>query len=352
MGALSAPAAEQFTYTGPPITLRHSHFAPETHRLMKAVAAPWLEMVEKESNGKVIIKTYYNQTLHGARDGFKACVSDIVDFTPAYTMYQAGSFHLPHVLDLPFAFPSSKVACKVSEELYPKYFKTEYEKMGVYLANYNANGAYNFITMKPVRKLEDLKGMKIRSSGGSASKMIKKLGAVPVNLPATEAYNAFQRGVVDGVCFYDAGIVSYRVHEVGKYLTEVKINCPANSWAFNKKTFDKLPPEIKRFIYNMQRRLSQMYGEGYDREDEISREIIVKSGVKPIILPPAELARWKAAVEPLWDEFITENEALGLPARQLVKDLRGLSQKYSTWTQEQLMKEVMEHPMPGIIDGM
>src|SRR5690606_32610959 len=126
----------------------------------------WVDMVEDESNGKIKIQSYLGGTLHGARDGFKAAVNDITDFTAAYTMYQPGSFSLPHALDLPFAFPNSAVASKVAEELYPKYFKKEYEAMGVYLAQYAANGSYNLFTKKPIRTLADMKGMKIRAAGG------------------------------------------------------------------------------------------------------------------------------------------------------------------------------------------
>ncbi len=351
-GAVLAQGGAKFTYDGPPITLRFSHFAPATHPLSKAVSEKWIEMVEKESNGKVKIQPYLGGVLHSAKDGFKATVNDITDFTPAYTMYQAGSFSLTHVLDLPFAFPNAAVAAKVAEELYPKYFKKEYEAMGVYLANYNANGTYNLFTKKQISRLEDLKGMKIRAAGGTPSKIVKSLGAVPVAVPVPEAYNAFQRGVVDGVALYDTGAIAYRVHELSSYLTEVKMNNPANAWALNRKTWDGLPPEVKRFMYNMQRRLSMMYGIEFDRQDEVSRKQIVEKGVKVVKLSPEEMARWKAAAEPLWEEFIQENEAKGLPARELVKDLRALSAKYESWTPEQLMKEVVDNPVKGIVDGM
>lgn len=351
-GAQYALAAEKFNYNGPTITLRYSHFAPATHKMSKVVSDPWLKMIETESNGKIRITPYLGAILHSAKDGFKACVSDITDFTAAYVMYQAGSFNLMNVLDLPFAFPNAKVASLVSEKLYPKYFKKEYENMGVYLANLNANGAFNLLTKKPVRNLEDLKGMKIRSGGGVAAKIQKKLGAVPVQITVNEGYSAFQNGLVDGSILYDTGTISYRYHELGKYLTELNLYTPVNAWAWNRKTWDNLPPEVKRFMYNMMRRVSAMYGVEYDNQDILSRKEIEAKGIKVIKLPPEEMARWKAAVEPLWEEFIQENEAKGLPARQLVKDLRALSQKYSTWTPEQFMKEATEHPVPEMIDGM
>jgi TRAP-type C4-dicarboxylate transport system substrate-binding protein len=352
MGPLHAAAAEKFAYDGPVITLRLSHSAPATFPTIKTTLDPWTKMVEKESNGKIRVQTYYGGVLHSAKDGFKAAVNDITDFTPAYTMYQAGSFNLHHVLGLPFAFPNAAVASRVAEELYPKYFKKEYEAMGVYLANYSVTGAYNLFTKKPVRKLEELKGMKIRSSGGSGTAMIKSLGGAPVTTPAPEAYAAFQRGMVDGVAFYDTGAIGYRIHEVSRYLTELKLNNSPLAYAFNRKTFDSYPPEVKRFMYAMLRRLNQMSGNGFDEHDLLSRKVIEEKGVKVIKPSPEELAEWKAAVEPMWEEFIRENEAKGLPARQLVQDLRALTQKYASWTPEQLMQHAIDHPVRGIIDGM
>ncbi|MEO7031741.1 MAG: TRAP transporter substrate-binding protein [Herbaspirillum sp.] len=347
-----AQAQEKFTYDGPVITLRYSTFIPETHPMVKASIKPWEEMVERESNGKIKFKTYYSGTLHGAKDGFKATVNDITDLTHAYVNYQPGSFHLLHVLDLPFAFPNAMVAAKVAEELYPKYFKKEYEAMGVYLADYGANGSYNLFTKKPVITLEQLKGMKIRSAGGTSTSILSALGAVPVSVPVSEAYSAFQRGLVDGVAIYNTGAVGYRVSELATNMTEISMNNPTNGYAFNRKTWDAFPPEVKRFMYVMFRLRSVMSAITTDEKDIESRKAFVAQGMKIHQLPPAELARWKAAVAPLWDKFIADNEAQGRPAKALVADLHALSKKYENWTPEQFLKDAREHPTPGIISGM
>ncbi len=352
LAAAPALAAEQLNYDGPVITIRLSHSAPATFPAIKTALDPWVATVEKESNGKIRIEKYYGGVLHSAKDGFKAAVNDITDFTPAYTIYQAGSFQLHHVLGLPFAFPNAAVASRVAEELAPKYFKKEYEAMGVYLANYSVTSAYNLFTKKPVHTLEDVKGMKIRASGGTGTTMVKALGAVPVSTPATEAYTSFQRGVVDAVAFYDTGALGYRVHEISKYATELNLNSSPLAYAFNKKSFDSYPPEVKRFMYRKLRQLNQLSGNAFDEHDRQSRKLIEDSGVKYIKPTPEELERWKQAVEPMWDAFVKENEAKGLPARQLVADLRALVKKYEGWTPEQLMQAAINDPVPGIIDGM
>jgi hypothetical protein len=83
-----------------------------------------------------------------------------------------------------------------------------------------------------------------------------------------------------------------------------------------------------------------------------ARNIMKKAGIQTITLPPEEMKRWKVTVMPVWEEFVKKNEAKGLPAAQLVKDLKALSKKYEPWTSQQFMKQVIEHPIHGIIDGM
>jgi len=344
--------AAEVTYTGPPITIRYSSHVPESHMVVQKAFHPWVKSLAEESKGKLLVKSYFSGALHGPRDGFKACVNDITDYTHGYPIWQPASFELNHVVNLPFSFGNSMVATMVSEELYPKYFKKEYENMGVYLARYETTSAYHLLTKKPVKKLEELKGMKIRCPAGPLGDALKRLGATPIFLTTADAYTGFQRGVVDGAVLYDNGFVSFRLHEIGKYRTELSLVISGIPYCLNRKTFDKLPPDLKRIFYNSLRKFSQIAAIAYEEEDVEAREIMKKAGIQTITLPPQELERWKGAVMPIWDDFVKANESKGLPAAQLVKEMKARSQKYSSWTAEQFLKEATEHPIGGIIDGM
>ena len=347
-----APAAGEVTYTGPPITLRYSTHFPTTHMLYKNAFVPWMEALKKESKGKLIVQPYTSSSLHGARDGFKACVGDITDIAHGYPVWTAGSFALAQALALPIGFPNAMVASLTAEKVYPKYIKKEYEKMGVYMGNYQMSSGYHIFTKEPVRKLEDLKGKKIRATAGAHTYILKGLGGTPIFIVASEMYTAFQRGVVDGLFFMDGSGVSYRIHEIAKYRTQFGLVQADTPNCLNRKTFDNLPMDLKRIFYNLQRRLAIMAAIAYESNDEEGKEILRKAGVKTITLPPAELQRWMATLEPIVQNFIAENEAKGLPARQLVEEMRIHSKNYSSWTPEQFMKSATEHPIPGIIDGM
>lgn len=238
----------------------------------------------------------------------------------------------------------------IAENLYPKYFKKEYEAKGVYLAAGNYCAPYQIATRKAVRKLEDLKGLKIRAHG-IAAETIRALGAVPVSLPGSEFYTALQRDVIDGVYSDIGNVYIYRCHEFAKYITEGNFGTVSVWMCMNPKFFDSLSREFKTILYNSFRRMTLDCGYAFDElSTESSKRKMIEAGVEVIKLSSKELARWKASTDSIWDEFVEKNEGSGRPAKQMLKDMTKLAEKYETMTVEQIRDEVMNHPVQGIID--
>jgi TRAP-type C4-dicarboxylate transport system substrate-binding protein len=341
--------AYEVTYTGPPITFRRSSYIPETAPAVRASVIPWNRLLEKMTKGKIVVKMYSGGVLHGARDGFKAITSDITDETEGFPAYFRSSFNLLHAIDLPFAFPNASVGTMVAEALTPKYFKEEYEKMGVYMHTNTNITPYNLLSKKPIRTLEDLKGLKVRSGGGMHTLLWKALGAVPVSIPSPEVYSSFQRGIVDAVAWNESAFHTYELHEIGKYMTILHINTTGCAHALNRKFFDNLPPDLKRIFYHATRISAQIGAAAYDNNSACGRNVLVENGVEIIMLSPEERMRWGAIAETLWDDFIKTNEAKGLPARELVKDMRMLVEKYKGWSADELLQEATLNPIQGII---
>jgi TRAP-type transport system periplasmic protein len=343
-------ADSSITYDGPPKKIRFSVYYPAAYPVYEVGLSKWIPMVEKESNGKIIFDNYFGGVLHSAKDGFRAMVSDIADITTGYPAYQPGSFNLCLVADMPFTFTNSWTAGLIMEELYPKYFKKEYENNDVYLAFYTCTSNYNLISKKPVRKFEDLKGMKIRSFGGVCSEMLKKLGAVPVMVQSGEVQTSFERGIIDGALFSDNSAASFRLHEIGKYSTDLGLTRMGIPYCMNKKTFDALPRDLKVFFYNKLRQGCQIASGSYEIADKTALDEMKKAGVERIVMAPEEVEKCRKAVQPMWQEFIDKNEAKGLPAKDLVKDLNELEKKYSTLTPDQIFELVTKKPVQGIIN--
>jgi TRAP-type C4-dicarboxylate transport system substrate-binding protein len=335
-------------YTGAPITIRFSSFWTKAMPIAEAAEFSHKQL-ERESNGKLIIKGYYSNVLHDSGSGLKALVEGISDMTHTYAQWTPGSFRIVHGMSLPVYLPSSAVGTQVAEELYPKYFKPEFERVGVYNAFTNVTPPHVLLTKKPVRNLEDLKGMKIFAGGGIYAEYTKALGAVPVMLMPAEFYDAFQKGVVDGFMNHDAFMTNFRVHEMGKFRTEVRLTNVSMEYSVSKKFFDGLPADLKVILYNWFRKHNQILSQIYFDKDAIrARGVMKQLGIETIILPPQEVERWRTAILPVIDKFLKENESLG--SRQFYKDLVALNKKYSAMTPDQIMKRAIENPVQGIIN--
>ena len=185
------------TYDGPPITYRYASYLPAVAGVEKLNKRA-LEQLERESNGKIKFKQFHSQALHPQREGFTAARDNVADYTACFMIYEPTSFNLMHGLTLPFVFDDASAATRTTVELYPKYFKKEYENLGVYLGRQMITTPYNVLGNHKYETLADLKGSKIRAGGRMQSATLVALGAVPINVPSSEAYTSLQRGLVDG----------------------------------------------------------------------------------------------------------------------------------------------------------
>ncbi len=331
------------------VEIRFSGYYPESYPVYKEGIRPWEEMVQKESSGKVVFANYLNGVLNAAKHGFRATKEGICDITTGYPLNQPASFSLSFLGDLPFAVSKSYSGVLAMETLYPKYFKKEYERMGPYLAFWVCTSPYNLMSRRPIHSLEDLKGLKVRAVGGICSDMLHALGAVPVILQSSESYTSLQSGVVDAVIYPDSSSVSYRIYEIAKYHVKIGFYHASVPYALSPKFFNGLNPENKTYVYNKLRQAAQMASHSYDIEDLKAEKVFKENGVEMIELPESEMARFRKAVESLWEKFIADNEAKGLPARQLVADFRKLEKEYSQLTPEQAFDMVTKNPVQGII---
>ena len=224
--------------------------------------------------------------------------------------------------------------------------------MGVYLAHCDCTSPYNIISKTPVRRLEDLRGLKIRVTGGLTADIYRELGAVPVSIAAAEIYPAFQRGILDAVTLSLADMVSYRLQEIGRFYTVGDINVVLLHYCLNPRTFDALPGDLREQFYRLLRIRGQIAVQNYYSGPAYQRayETRVDSGVEVLELDEGELARWRDRVTPLKDRYIARHEAGGLPAGELVERMEALSTAYAPLSNEQINARIRETPVEGIIN--
>ncbi len=307
--------------------LTYSIFFPATHGQARAGEA-WAKEVEKRTKGRVKITVFPAGTLTPADQCYDGVVKGISDIGMSCFAYTRGRFPLTEVLDLPMGYPNGKVATYVVNDFYQMFKPKELNDVQVmYL---HAHGPGLLHTIKPVKKLEDMKGLKIRSTGLS-SKVVSSLGGVPVAMPQGSTYESLQKGVVDGTIGPIEVLKGWKQGEVIKNTT----NCAGVGYTtsmfvvMNKQKWNSLPKDIQKIIIDINREWIAVHAKTWDSLDAEGRAFTLSLGNKIIPLSPAENLRWKKAVSPVITEFVTAANAKGLPGDKAVKETEKLIKKYA-----------------------
>ncbi|MFH2074839.1 MAG: TRAP transporter substrate-binding protein [Pseudomonadota bacterium] len=306
--------------------LTYSIFFPATHGQAKAGEA-WAREIEKRTNDQVKINVLAGGALTPADQCFDGALKGISDIGMSCFAYTRGRFPLMEVLDLPMGYPNGRVATRVANEFFRKFMPKELAE--VKLLYIHAHGPGLLHTKQPVTTLEQLKGMKIRSTGLSA-KVTEALGAVPVAMPQGQTYESLQKGVVEGTFAPIETLKGWKQGEVIKSTTDCSDigYTTAMFVVMNLKKWNSLPADVRKVMEEVSAQWIDVHGKAWDDLDEEGRKYTLSLGNKIVSLSTEENNRWKKAVRPIIDDYVKEVSAKGLPAQQAVTEVENLISQY------------------------
>jgi len=286
-----------------PIKLTFSIFFPPTHGQTKA-AMDWAEEIETLTDNKVQITVFPGGTLTPAPQCYSGVVNGISDLGFSLFAYTRGRFPVMAAVDLPMGYTNGKVASKVAQN-FAKAFNPE-ELNDVKILYLHAHGPGLLHTKKPVRKLEDLKGMKIRATGLSA-KVVEALGGVPVAMPQGDTYESLKKGIVEGTFGPIEVLKGWKQAEVIKFTTECYSVGYTTTFfvAMNLDKWNSLPADVQKVFETVSEKYVAIHGKVWDATDEEGRKYTQSLGNEIIPLSDEESARWRNAVEPVINDYIT-----------------------------------------------
>ncbi len=312
------------------VELKLAHFWPATHPAETQLVQPWAQEIAKATNGQVKVTSYPGETLLKAPDIYGGVKDGIADIGISCFSYTRGSFPVSEVFELPgITYNNSKVASKVAwegiKELNPK------EVQDTHLLMVITTGPGDLFTKAPVRKLEDLKGMEIRATGLSAA-TLKSLGATPVAMPQSDAYEALSKGVVKGNLGPIEVLQGWKQAEVTKYITKTPFLY--NTLFFvtmNNDKWNSLSPEVQKAIEDVTQKYFDQVAMGlWDQQDEAALNGAIKqNGMEIISLPAAEADKWIQLVTPVQQEFISKMDKQGLKGQEILDKVKALAAKYN-----------------------
>ncbi|MGX1309271.1 TRAP-type C4-dicarboxylate transport system substrate-binding protein [Amorphus suaedae] len=340
--------APEITYDGDPITINFSSHLPELSAQAKFLKSSFV-VLEKMSDGKLKVSPRWSATVHSVSEGFDANRSGITDMAACFTFLNITSFPLTKALSLPGLFPNAGTLSLVGEELADKYFRPEFERQGVYIQGITGSARFNIFSNKPIKTLEDLQGLKIRSGTGVNQDVFEALGATPVSLSSADFFSALQRGLIDAVFTSDAAAKAFRINEAASQHTDTPINHMPLEFCMNQRKYASLPADLKEVFYRWSRQKSQADSQiSFTLASAEARKYFLDEGMTYNEIDPAEFKRWQEKYDPVIKAYIEEGEAKGLPTRQLVADIRAAVEKYGKMNRSQLMMETINNPASGV----
>ncbi len=322
--AKSAPAK--------PIELKIMHWQPTDNALHKDMFVPWAKMVEERTGGRVKCIIYPAELLGKAKDTYEAVINGTADIGLSHLGLNPGMFAVNQIYGLPFLYPNAPLGSRVMTEMFEKEPVLRAEFRDVKLLWFMSSSILRLhSTNKPIRTLEDLKGMKIRTGGGPQAATLKALGAVPVAISPPDVYTALERGTVDGLTFPWEAVKSFKVEEVTKYHNSAALWGGPFYVVMNQKKWDSLPPDIQKIMNGLIGPWASEFGSTvWEKDDVAAKEAIMSlKGHQIIDFTPEETARWKKAVRPIWDEWIASVEKKGLPGKKVLDEILQTVDKYA-----------------------
>ncbi len=210
------------------VSLRFSTFHESTDRNGK-LDQQFVDYVTEKTNGSVDITVYWSSSLMDVSTAYTETLEGVSDITLASTGYMPEHFVVDNAINL-FYHNSASYADNfdMMHEVYDTVDEWSAEYEGVTVLNFtNAVGAsMAILSVKPIRSLDDLKGKTLRCTETSVFELMAELGANPVRMPLSEAYDSMSKGIIDGIVNVPTTFWQQKMGDIAGYMTALEFMAP------------------------------------------------------------------------------------------------------------------------------
>ncbi len=333
-GVVAAPAVLSSARAQAPITLRLHHFLGPMANAHAKLLAPWAKKLETESGGRLKIDIFPAMQLGGTPPQLFDQVRDgVVDLCWTLPGSTPGRFPTTEVFELPFiCAEKAMVNALAAQEFADTYLREEVRD--VHLISYWAHDGGHIHANKPIKTMEDMKGLKLRNPTRLAGEALKALGATSVGMPVPQVPESLAQKVIDGAVVPWEVVPAVKIHELVKYHTEITGNPTLYAASFflamNKAKYAQLPDDLRLLLdRNSGMAFAKLAGQMWDTEAAQVRAMVEKRGNVIYKLPDDEKARWIKATEPVYAGWIDQMKAKNIDGAKMVEAARALIAKHA-----------------------
>ena len=317
------------------VRLRVHHFLPTTSVTHAGFIEPWARKIEAESEGRIAVEIFPAMQLGGkppqlydqARDG-------VVDIVWTLTGYTAGRFPVIEVFELPFVpAASAEATSQAAHTFYERHALEEFPGVKPLLVHVHAPGSFH-MRDTDIERMEDLRGAKVRAPTRVINRALEALGASAIGMPVPAVPESLSRGVIDGALLPFEVTLPLKVHELTNSHTSIVgprgLYTAIFLFGMNQERYDALPDDLREIIdRNSGVQLARQIGALWDEAEIKGRQAAADRGNRFYRIEGEELERWKAATQPVIQQWIQEMEESGRDGLALLTAARQLVEAYS-----------------------
>ncbi|RBP81209.1 C4-dicarboxylate ABC transporter substrate-binding protein [Marinomonas rhizomae] len=229
--------------------LKFASFTPPFHTINTSVIEKLNADLSAATNGSLTVRGYHGGELGaGPAEQYVRVLQGAADMSWGLPGYTSSQFGKTMIAELPGAIPEDMPGYEALWRVYDKHLNSEFPGTKP-LALWTSEPNIFIMRNKVIRTPADLAGLKIRVAGATAAKVASALGATPVQMPASQIYNAMQTGLIDGVITGASTLKDFKLDEVADSLT---LGAPLGRLVFytvlNRRVYDGLTASQKAAV--------------------------------------------------------------------------------------------------------
>lgn len=336
---LSVFFLSSLAHAGEVIKLKFASYFPPTHQ-HSVIMDEYTKRLNKELAGKLEIDYLTGGTLLSAPKMAAGVTSGIADIGLSHVGYTRDRFPVMEIFGLPLAFPSPWIGLHVANDFYDKFKPKEWGEYHPLMFTTSATTIIHTVK-KPVRKLEDMKGLKIRATGRLAD-LTQALGATPVPIGMPDMYESLKKGVVDGTMSNMETLKGWKTGEVIRFATTTwKVgSCDTFYVVMSKKKWDSLPADVQKVVSDVTNEYKEKWAVLWNDIDIEGLDFFKKQGGEVISLDDAEIARWTKASASVTEGFKKDLMGKGYQSGEIDGWLSYIKERIEYWKGQEKAKKI------------
>lgn len=309
------------------VTLTVHHFLPAQANAHVEMIQPWAERVEAQSGGRIAVEIFPAMSMGGRPPELHSQVRDgVADIVWTLLGYTPGVFPRSEVFELPLVHRGSAVATTIALNASLAMLADDFADVHILFLHANDGNVIHSAT-RPVRTLDDVSGMKLRTPSRTGAWLLQAWNAEPVGMPVPELPQALAKGVVDGALTTYEIVPALKLQELDEHVTELpngdRFGTAVFMFAMNKDRYESLSEDLKAVLdANSGAFVAAEIGALWEDFEVGGIEALAAAEVETIVLDEAEAERFNAASQTVVDRWIEEMAGQGIDGRALVEQAR------------------------------